>query len=110
VAEGHGERVHGYTVKPRPRRPAEFAGAVADSFRPEASFVNHLRIVRHTPEVSHSLKDFTVEISRGADVEVLELPGRQSLLAFVEDELGLRRAVVAEACDALAARGHAAFA
>ena len=105
-----GAIVHGYTVKRAPRRLEEFAAVVADSFRPESSFVNRLRIVRHTPERSVSLRDFSAEITAGTACRTVELAGRETLLAFSEVEFGIRRAVAAAACDALAARGHGAFA
>jgi len=105
-----GERIHGYTVNPTPRRLGEFARVVVDSFRATAGFMNRLRIVRHTPARSVSLRDFTVEITEDGAARTVEFAGRETLLAFCEDDLGLRRAVVAAACDALAARGHPEFA
>ena len=104
-----GAVVHGYEVDPRPRRLQEFAGVVAASFRPEAAFLGQLRAVRHGPERSVSLKDFSAGITEDGRTRALVLAGRTELLDFAAAELGLRPALVAAACDALAARGRPEF-
>jgi hypothetical protein len=53
---------------------------------------------------------FGVEIAEATDEHCFDLAGRRDLLDFVEVEFGLGRGVVAEACDALLARGHTLFA
>jgi N-hydroxyarylamine O-acetyltransferase len=44
-----GKRLHGYLLKPEPRTPDHFAAAIADSFRPEAVFLNALLLTRFAP-------------------------------------------------------------
>lgn len=105
-----GERVHGYVLDLRPRRLEEFRGVVADSFGAEAVFMNRLRLIRHAPARSVSLLDLSVVIAATTDAHAFTLSGRRDLLDFAEVEFGIGRAVLAEACDALAARGHAQFA
>lgn len=106
----HGERAHGYAVTVRPRRLAEFAPVVADSFRAAADFMNRLRLIRHAPARSVSLLDLSVEIAEATGGHAFTLSGRRDLLDFAEVEFGLGRGVLAEACDVLVARGRAEFA
>jgi arylamine N-acetyltransferase len=99
-----GEVVHGYTVTPGARRGAEFAAVVADSYRASASFLNCLRLVRHRPERSVSLRDGEAWINVAGARQVLQLPDRAALRAFVAAEFGVASAPLDEALDWLAVR------
>jgi arylamine N-acetyltransferase len=96
-----GEVVHGYTLNPRARRLEEFASMVAASFRPEAPFLNRLRIVRHGAERTVAVRDLTVQVITGKHVRQRDLPDRDALLTVVEVLLQIPRDFLAEALAAL---------
>lgn len=99
-----GEIVHGYNVDPTPRDPDHFATVIAHSFRPDAEFLNRLRIVRHTPARSIALHNLRVTVTERGTVRERTLPGRDALRDEVEELFGIPREVTEEALAALGGR------
>jgi arylamine N-acetyltransferase len=96
--------VHGYTVDPRPRRSEHFAAVIARSFRSDALFLNCLRILRHGPERSVSVRDREVTVITGGTVRATTLPSREALRDVVAVLLQIPEAVTDAALDALEER------
>jgi arylamine N-acetyltransferase len=65
----NGEVHHGYVVNPRPRSLAEFESIIADSFRPEATFMNALMIAKFSPERSVVIRNAVVFEYSGNEVK-----------------------------------------
>lgn len=82
-------QTHQYEVKPVPRQIAEFETIIADSYRPDAMFMNMLRLVRVFPEGSVSVRDRIVVETRGTDTTVRTVADRDELVSFVENRFGI---------------------
>jgi len=101
-----GEIVHGYTVTPGARRVDEFTPAIVDSYREDSQFLGRLRIVRHRPERTVALLDFTVTIVGDGRYDERILPDRETVREFVVMEFGIPPAVIDEAFTELARRSE----
>lgn len=89
-----GVPVHGYLAKPLPRTPADFAGAIADSFHPDATFMNAVvcrRFDRRRSLVVHNLA--LTEATAGSAV-ARTLDGRAALARVLVDRFGMPAAMV----------------
>ena len=91
-----GQPLHGYLVKPAPRRIEEFAQVIADSFRPSATFLNALLLVRFYPDRALLIHNLTLVESHGSESAVHQLGSCDELVAKVADLFGMPRAIVAE--------------
>ncbi len=94
---------HGYLAKPAPRATADFAGAVADSFRPDATFMNVVAVYRFTREAALVLRNLTLVEATPEAARSRRLAGREELLAVVEERFGIPAAITAEAVGGLGA-------
>ena len=92
-----GELKHRYVVKPAPRRIEDFNGVIADSFRPDATFLNSLLVTRAWEDRSVMIHNLALIESHGADHSIRTLAGRGELVAKVEEFFGIPRMIVAEA-------------
>jgi N-hydroxyarylamine O-acetyltransferase len=91
-----GQMQHGYLVKPAPRRIEEFAPVIADSFRPTATFLNALLLVRFYPGRALMIHNLTLVESEGSTSSVHQLSGRAALIAKIVECFGMPRSIVAE--------------
>jgi arylamine N-acetyltransferase len=91
-----GKLTHGYAVNPRPRRIEEFEGVIAQSFRPEATFLNSLLLVRFYPGASHVIHNLTAVESHANESTVRQLKDRSELITTIVDRFGMPRSIVAE--------------
>lgn len=89
---------HSYLVNPAPRRIAEFAGVIADSFREDATFMNALMVARFFGTRSLELRNLTLTEADAASWRSREV-GRQQLPHVIEQEFGIPRAIASEALD-----------
>jgi len=96
-----GQTLHGYLVKPAPRRIEEFAQVIADSFRPSATFLNALLLTRFYPGRSVVIHNLMLVESQGSASIVHQLSNRNELIAKIEEHFGMPRAIVAEAVNEL---------
>lgn len=92
-----GELVHGYTVKPIPRRIDHFTDVIKDSFRDSATFMNSLLLVRLYPGRSVVIRNLSIIESDKKGYDVRELSGRDQLPAAVEEHFSIPREIVSEA-------------
>ncbi len=91
-----GQPQHGYLVKPAPRKIEEFAQVIADSFRPTATFLNALLLVRFYPGRALMIHNLTLVESEGSTSSVHQLGGRAALVAEIVERFGMPRSIVAE--------------
>ena len=96
-----GQPLHGYLVKPTPRKIEEFAQVIADSFRPTATFLNALLLTRFYPDRSVVIHNLTLVESQGCESVVHQLGSRDELVARIEEHFGMPRLIVAEAVSEL---------
>ena len=89
---------HAYRVNPAPRRIAEFAGVIADSFRADAKFMNALMVARFSGSRSLTLRNLTLTEADAASRRSREV-GRQEPPLVIEQEFGIPRAIACEALD-----------
>ena len=92
-----GELKHRYVAKPVPRQIEDFSGVIADSFRPDATFLNSLLVTRAWKDRSVMIHNLAVIESHGADYSIHTLSGPGELVAKVEEFFGIPREIVAVA-------------
>lgn len=92
-----GARVHGYVVNPTPRALAHFDGVVRDSLADTAHFMRVLRFERFSERGSVSLLDRRLRVVDGPRCTFRELDGPAGVREALERDLGVPRAVAAEA-------------
>jgi arylamine N-acetyltransferase len=96
-----GQLRHGYMVKPAPRRIEEFAEVIANSFRPDATFLNGLLLVRFYPGRSLLIHNLSLVESQGSQSTVQSLATRDQLIAKIEEYFAMPQSIVAEAINQL---------
>jgi arylamine N-acetyltransferase len=86
-----GVRVHGYLAKPEPRELSHFDAIVADSFRPDQTFMNAVVIERFSPEGGstrvHNLE--LIETPSDGPSTVTALADRRELIDVIEHRFGV---------------------
>jgi len=92
----NGQPQQGYLVKPTPRRIEQFAPMIADSFRPTATFLNALLLVRFYPGRAVVIHNLTLVESQWRESSVHQLSGRAALVAEIVERFGMPRSIVAE--------------
>jgi len=90
---------HGYLVKPAPRSPAAFEGVIADSFRPDSTFMNAIALCRFQPHAALAIRNLTFIESTQEAATVRKLRSREEVAALAEERFGVPAALVAEAMD-----------
>jgi arylamine N-acetyltransferase len=98
---------HGYLANPAPKVVEDFAGVIADSFRPAATFMNAVLLVRHYPDRSVVIHNLTVIEIQGRETRTRQLADRAELIVEVEKQFGIPRVITAEAIDGLGQLGDA---
>ena len=88
---------HGYLVQPAPKHLADFAGVIADSFRPTATFLNAILLARFSSVESVVIHNLRVIMSRGHACSVSPVAGREVLPSVIEHHFGIPQHIVAEA-------------
>jgi len=96
-----GVSIHGYLAKPEPRPLTHFDQAVADSFRPDSTFMNALVIERFTPDGGstriHNLS--LIETPADGPSVTTKLADRDHLIGGIEDRFGVPSEVVRTAVE-----------
>ncbi len=104
-----GKPTHGYLARPIPRKIEDFSQVIADSFKPEATFMNALLLARFYPRSSLVIHNLTVIQSHGAEVEFRQLEDRQTLAREIEAHFNMPCDVVQEALDELGSLSLSAY-
>lgn len=84
---------HGYVVKPQKRSIDEFAQVIADSFKPDATFMNAILLARFDSDCSYVLHNMTYVESRGTTVRQTHLKTKDHLIGFIEERFGIPEAI-----------------
>lgn len=98
------EVVHGYVVTPGARTLQDFEEIVVDSYRLDSSFLKQLRIMRHRPGRSASLRGSQAHLTVDGQQRKLDLMDRAALRRFVTEEFGIAVGPLDEALDWLDSR------
>ncbi len=93
---------HGYQVNPTPRRIEEFGHVIAESFRPEATFMNALLLVRCGNDSSQTIRNTTFTESRGTSVRIRKLDTIDEVIDLIEQVFSIPAAISHIALDGLA--------
>lgn len=101
VVTRDGVEKHGYVVKPTPRLPEDFRRVIADSFRPEATFMNAIAIYRFERQRSLALRNLRLIESTPEGFTSRSLKDRDELVAVVEARFGIPAELVKEAVGGL---------
>jgi arylamine N-acetyltransferase len=80
----NGTAHHGYIVNPLPRNIEEFTQVITDSFRPEATFMNSILLVRFSSNYSQVLHNMTFTECKGKVVRRKYLSTTFELAATIE--------------------------
>ena len=88
---------HGYLVHPEPKKIDDFNDVIAGSFRPDATFLNSLLLVRFYPGRSVLIHNFTLVESQAGNSTVDTLANRDELIAAIEQRFAMPRDIVSEA-------------
>jgi arylamine N-acetyltransferase len=102
-----GDAHHGYLVNPAPRTIGEFGEVIERSFRPEATFMNAVLLVRFGDNSSDVLHNLTRIECRGTVTEKTELRTTEELIREIEDVFGIPSAISRIALNGLAMRRDA---
>lgn len=87
---------HVYLVKPEPKRLDDFAGPIADSYRPEATFMKALLLACFGAGRGLSIRNLTVVESHGLACSTRTLRDRAELLAEIQGRFGIPGEIVTE--------------
>jgi len=97
------ELIHGYLLKPTPRPIEHFSKAVKDSFRPSATFMNAVDLVRFSDADSVVIYNLSIIRSTAESFSIERLNDREELTEAIEREFGIP---VEIARDAIAGLGE----
>jgi arylamine N-acetyltransferase len=91
-----GQPKHGYLAKPEARQIEEFRQVIAESFRPDAIFLNSVLLTRFYSDRAVMIHNLMLVKSQGSESTVRSLASRDQLVATVEEHFEMPRAIVAE--------------
>ncbi len=89
----NGTAHHGYVVNPTPRDIEYFDDVIADSFRPDATFMNAVLIARFDSDRSLVLHNMKLTMTNGFDVKEISLPTKEELPRTIEKIFGIPSAI-----------------
>jgi len=95
------ERVHGYVVNETPRELDFFRDIVLESFRPAATFMTRLRVVRYFDDHSVELKNNAITRHDADESREIRLRSMQEVRAAFNEEFRMPRCPVEEAVETL---------
>lgn len=98
-----GELIHGYLLKPTPRPIEHFSTAVRDSFRPSATFMNAVELVRFSNADSVVIYNLSIIRSTVDGFSIERLLDREALVLAIEREFGIPVEIARDAIAGLGA-------
>jgi N-hydroxyarylamine O-acetyltransferase len=96
-----GAPVHGYLINPVPRSIDEFAEVIAGSFRPDATFMNAVLLVRFGPGYSSIVHNMSYIELKGESSVVRSLGCVDELVSVIYDTFGIPPEIVRIAVEGL---------
>ncbi|HTT20074.1 MAG TPA: arylamine N-acetyltransferase [Candidatus Sulfotelmatobacter sp.] len=85
---------HGYVAKPAPRKIGDFRQVIADSFRPEATFLNSILVTRFFPGCSIVVHNLSLIQSQGEYCEIRSLRKTDEMVAAIQEHIGIPGEIV----------------
>jgi N-hydroxyarylamine O-acetyltransferase len=98
-----GELIHGYLLKPTPRPIEHFRHVVRDSFRPSATFMNAVDLVRFSDVDSVVIYNLSIIRSTADSFSIERLNDREELVQAIEREFGIPAEIARDAIAGLGA-------
>ena len=95
------ERVHGYAVNETPRRLDFFRQIILESFRPTATFMTRLRVVRYFGKHSVELKNALVTCYSAGKTHEIRVRSMKQLREVFDTEFGMPRCPIKKAVKTL---------
>ena len=95
------ERVHGYVVNEAPRSFAFFTDIILESFRPAATFMTLLRVVRYFDDHSVELKNSVITVQHRRNSRRIQLGSLKHLRQTFNEEFRMPRCPVENAVETL---------
>lgn len=92
---------HGYLARPEPMRIENFDHVIRNSFRPDATFLNSLLLVRFYPGRSVAIHNFSLIESHGTESQVRQLQSLEELISAIEEHFAMPCDIVREALSGL---------
>lgn len=88
---------HGYLANPAPRKIADFARVIRESFSPDATFLNSVLLARFRPNGSTVIHNLTLIESEDDKSTIYPLADRNELATAIEKQFGMPPQIVSEA-------------
>jgi arylamine N-acetyltransferase len=101
------ELLHGYYINPASRKINEFEHIILDSFRPEATFMNAILLVRIQDKASQVIHNMTLIESQGSSLMKRELGSIDELIAKIKEVFGIPADISALALEGISLEGSA---
>jgi N-hydroxyarylamine O-acetyltransferase len=98
---------HGYLINPKARRIEEFENVIHQSFRPAATFMNAVLLVRFHENRSVVIHNLQLIESVDKSVRTVPINDRSELTAVIEECFGIPRSISAEAISSVGEFGDA---
>jgi arylamine N-acetyltransferase len=92
---------HSYRVKPAAKTIADLAGVIADSFRPDATFLNAVVAARFSPAHSIVIRNLKLIETRAGNSAEQTLKNRDDLVAEIATHFSIPPEITREALDGL---------
>jgi N-hydroxyarylamine O-acetyltransferase len=89
----NGEYIHGYFVKPEPKKIEDFNQVIKGSFREDAVFFNSLLLTRFCPDRSVVIHNLNLVESEGANSKSYEIKDRKQLIDLIEEKFGIPKSI-----------------
>jgi arylamine N-acetyltransferase len=92
---------HAYRAKPTPKAIADLASVIADSFRPDATFMNDVVAARFSPAYSVAIRNLKIVETRANGSTERVLKNREELVAQIAEHFAIPPEIIQEALDGL---------
>jgi N-hydroxyarylamine O-acetyltransferase len=92
---------HAYRAKPASKTIADLASVIADSFRPDATFMNAVVAARFSPAYSVVIRNLKLVETRGSKSSQRTLRDREELVAAIETHFAIPPEITREALEGM---------
>lgn len=92
---------HGYRAHPEARRIEEFSPMIAESYRPDATFINNLFVARFCPHGGVIIRNFHRSVVQDGSTEAHDLPSRDDVIRAITADFGMPGDIVRSVITAL---------
>ncbi len=103
----NGNQRHGYIVKPKPRNIGEFEPVIFDSFRPSATFMNAILIVRFEKDNSYAIHNKQLIVINNGSPKTKDLNSIGELIDTIYDVFRIPKEITNIALENFSFEGNA---